>query len=116
MTAADLPSALQNAVGYDAVRDMMIRLARVPSPQTELMEAEPRILAFIREVVEPELRAAGVSDIRSTGRRCLSTPNGDSVSANRSDRSSSDPSSPRDTARPSDWIHAPVCASDTLTR
>ena len=62
--ATDYQAMIDGAIGYDAVRDMMIRLVRTPSPQTDLMEAEPRILAFIRSVVEPELRTAGVDDIR----------------------------------------------------
>lgn len=64
MTATDYRAMIDGAVAYDAVRDMMIRLVRTPSPQTALMEAEPQILAFIRDVVEPELRAGGVDDIR----------------------------------------------------
>ena len=67
MAATDYRNLIEGAVEYGAVRDMMIRLVRTPSPQTGLMEAEPRILAFIRDVVEPELRACGVDDIRYDG-------------------------------------------------
>ncbi len=67
VATTDFKSMIEGAVDYDAVRDMMIRLVQTPSPQTELMEAEPRILAFIKDVVEPELRACGVEDIGYDG-------------------------------------------------
>jgi acetylornithine deacetylase/succinyl-diaminopimelate desuccinylase-like protein len=42
---------------------LMVELARVPSPQTELLEAEPKLRAFIDTAVEPRLRAMGITDI-----------------------------------------------------
>ena len=42
----------------------MVELARVPSPLTELLEAEPKLRAFIDVAVEPRLREMGLTDIR----------------------------------------------------
>jgi len=56
----------QPAPGIDreAAAAMMIGLVEVPSPQTELLEDEPKVKAFIREAVEPRLRSFGITDIR----------------------------------------------------
>ena len=67
MAYADYKDRIDAAVDYHAVKDMMIKLVQTPSPQTELMEAEPQILAFIKNVVEPELRAMGVDNISYDG-------------------------------------------------
>src|SRR5215210_237687 len=45
------------------VKELMIALAQVPSPLTDLLEAEPQLRAFIDTAVEPRLRAMGVTDI-----------------------------------------------------
>ena len=45
-------------------KQTLIDLVRVPSPQTELMEAEPLLLEFIATAVEPRLRAMGFTNIR----------------------------------------------------
>ena len=63
MALADYKDQIDTAVDYEAVKNMMIKLVQTPSPQTDLMEAEPQILAFIKNVVEPELRAMGVGNI-----------------------------------------------------
>jgi succinyl-diaminopimelate desuccinylase len=55
-------------VGYritaERVKSLMIELARVPSPLTELLEAEPQLRRFIDTAVEPRLRQMGIADIR----------------------------------------------------
>ena len=48
----------------ERVKSLFIDLIRVPSPQTELLEAEPLLKAFIRNAIEPRLRAMGFGDIR----------------------------------------------------
>ena len=48
-------------------RDLFLDLLRVPSPQTELLEAEPQLRAFIVREMEPRLRAMGLTDIRYDG-------------------------------------------------
>jgi len=45
---------------YDGVKKLLVRLVRTPSPQTELLEAEPRVLSLINDVIRPELERAGV--------------------------------------------------------
>jgi acetylornithine deacetylase/succinyl-diaminopimelate desuccinylase-like protein len=48
----------------ERVKSLMIELARVPSPLTLLLEAEPQLRRFIDTAVEPRLRQAGIADIR----------------------------------------------------
>jgi succinyl-diaminopimelate desuccinylase len=45
------------------VKALMIALAQMPSPLTELLEAEPQLRAFIDSAVEPRLRAMGMTEI-----------------------------------------------------
>jgi len=45
------------------VQNLLVRLLRVPSYRTELIEKEPMILDFIRNVVYEELHNKGISDI-----------------------------------------------------
>lgn len=61
-----MTTILDNArrIDKEAAAQTMAGLVQVPSPQTELLEAEPQVKAFIRDAVEPRLRAAGVTDIR----------------------------------------------------
>ena len=47
-----------------AVRSLMVELAKVPSPQTDLFEAEPLLRTFIKTAVAPRLEAMGIKDIR----------------------------------------------------
>jgi acetylornithine deacetylase/succinyl-diaminopimelate desuccinylase-like protein len=46
------------------VRDLMVELAKVPSPQTDLYEAEPLLRTFIQTAVAPRVREMGFRDIR----------------------------------------------------
>jgi len=45
---------------YEEVRRILVKLVQTPSPQTELLEGEPQVLAFIRDVIKPELEQAGM--------------------------------------------------------
>lgn len=45
---------------YDDVKELLIRLVRVESPQTELLEEEPKVLSLIRDVIRPELERSGL--------------------------------------------------------
>src|SRR5437868_15460663 len=47
----------------DRAKALMVELARVPSPLTELLEAEPKLREFIDTVVAPRLRTMGIADI-----------------------------------------------------
>src|SRR3954464_4871181 len=56
-------TAVTAAIDKQRVQALMIALAQVPSPLTELLEAEPQLRAFIDSAVEPRLRAMGITDI-----------------------------------------------------
>ena len=67
MAFSDYKDTIDAAVDAQAVQEMMVKLVQTASPQTDLMEAEPQILAFIKNVVDPELRAMGVESIAYDG-------------------------------------------------
>ena len=64
MTPQDRLAYLRGAITTERCKQLLIELVRVPSPQTELMEAEPLLRKFIETAVEPRLRAMGFSDNR----------------------------------------------------
>src|SRR5918995_3500312 len=45
---------------YEEVKRLLVRLVQHASPQTELLEAEPQVLALIRDVIKPELEQSGL--------------------------------------------------------
>src|SRR5919108_1714145 len=47
-------------LGYDEIKRLLVKLVQHPSPQTELLETEPQVLALIRDVIQPELAEAGL--------------------------------------------------------
>ena len=55
---------LRGAITLDRCKELLIELVRVPSPQTELLEAEPLLRRFIETAVEPRLRAFGITTMR----------------------------------------------------
>lgn len=57
---AVIKAAVEPLLSRDAVRQLMVDVARVESPQTELMEAEPLLRRFIASEVAPRLAAMGV--------------------------------------------------------
>jgi acetylornithine deacetylase/succinyl-diaminopimelate desuccinylase-like protein len=66
----DLNHALNTVTSLitaERAKALMIDLARVPSPLTELLEAEPKLREFIDTAVEPRLREIGLTDIRRDG-------------------------------------------------
>ena len=56
--------AVTSRITAEQVKELMIELARVPSPLTERLEAEPKLREFIDIAVEPRLREMGLADIR----------------------------------------------------
>lgn len=50
-------------INRDDVKQLMMDLVAAPSPQTDLLEAEPQIRAFIDAAIEPKLRSFGISNI-----------------------------------------------------
>ena len=45
---------------YDEAKRLLVKLVQFPSPQTELLESEPQVLALIRDVIKPELDRVGL--------------------------------------------------------
>jgi acetylornithine deacetylase len=61
--SADLATVVAQ-ISPDRIKALLIELARVPSPLTDLLEAEPKLRAFIDSEVERRLRRMGINDIR----------------------------------------------------
>src|SRR5215813_11092411 len=57
-------SRILSRITVERIRTVMVELARIPSPLTELLESEPKLRAFIDTAVEPRLRQFGMTDIR----------------------------------------------------
>jgi acetylornithine deacetylase/succinyl-diaminopimelate desuccinylase-like protein len=64
----------------ERAKALMIELARVPSPLTPLLEAEPKLREFIDVAVEPRLREMGMTDIRRDGMGNLLATHGRAIS------------------------------------
>lgn len=64
MADALIMDGLAHAITLERCKRLLIELVRVPSPQTELLEAEPLLRCFIETAVEPRLRSAGIAEIR----------------------------------------------------
>jgi acetylornithine deacetylase/succinyl-diaminopimelate desuccinylase-like protein len=60
MDAGTAKRLIERNLSYDETKRLTVRLVRHPSPQTELLEAEPQVLALIREVIKPELEQSGL--------------------------------------------------------
>ncbi len=44
----------------EEVRRLLVKLVQTPSPQTDLLEAEPKVLSLIRNIIKPELEKSGL--------------------------------------------------------
>ena len=51
---------IEKHLSYDEVKRLAVKLVQHASPQTELLEAEPQVLALIRDVIKPELEQSGL--------------------------------------------------------
>src|SRR5947207_1658264 len=60
MDAQTTKKIIEKNLQYDDVKRLLVRLVQHASPQTELLEAEPRVLALISDVIKPELERAGL--------------------------------------------------------
>ncbi len=60
MDANEARERIEQGLDPDEVRRLLVRLLQTPSPQTELLEREPQVLALIRDVVRPELEAEAI--------------------------------------------------------
>ncbi|MDB5562096.1 MAG: acetylornithine deacetylase/succinyldiaminopimelate desuccinylase-like deacylase, partial [Hyphomicrobiales bacterium] len=59
-----LPEAVAAFITEERCKRTLVELVRIPSPQTDLLEQEPQLKAFIATAVEPRLRAMGIDAIR----------------------------------------------------
>lgn len=59
MEAATVKKLIEKNLAYDEVKRILVKLAQFASPQTALLEAEPQVLALIRDLVKPELEQSG---------------------------------------------------------
>ena len=60
MEAQTAKRIIEKNLLYDEVKRILVKLVQTPSPQTERLEAEPQVLALIRDVIKPELEQAGM--------------------------------------------------------
>jgi len=60
MDAGTAKKLIEKNLSYDEVTRLTIKLVQYPSPQTELLESEPQVLALIRNVIKPELEQSGL--------------------------------------------------------
>jgi acetylornithine deacetylase/succinyl-diaminopimelate desuccinylase-like protein len=59
MDAQTAKRLIEKNLTYDEIKRLLVKLVRHPSPQTDLLEAEPKVLALIRDVIKPELEEGG---------------------------------------------------------
>jgi acetylornithine deacetylase/succinyl-diaminopimelate desuccinylase-like protein len=60
MDAGTVKKLIEKNLAYDEVQRLLVKLVQTPSPQTKLLEAEPQVLALIRDVIKPELERSGL--------------------------------------------------------
>ncbi|MGH7773369.1 MAG: hypothetical protein ACREQA_14180 [Candidatus Binatia bacterium] len=63
MRPEEIRRFIEENLRYEEVKQLLVKLVQTPSPQTDLLEEEPNVLALIREVVRPELKKAGISPV-----------------------------------------------------
>ncbi|MBI4528341.1 MAG: M20/M25/M40 family metallo-hydrolase [Deltaproteobacteria bacterium] len=63
MEAQQAKKLIDETLSYSEVKQLLVSLVQTPSPQTDLLEREPKIFALIREVVKPELEQAGIQTV-----------------------------------------------------
>jgi acetylornithine deacetylase/succinyl-diaminopimelate desuccinylase-like protein len=80
MKEADIKKLLDERISRERAKALFIELIKVPSPQTALLEEEPLLKAFIRNAIEPRLRAMGFTDVRYDPMRNLIATYGDETS------------------------------------
>jgi acetylornithine deacetylase/succinyl-diaminopimelate desuccinylase-like protein len=66
MDAEAAKKLIEETLHYEQVRALLVKLVQFPSPQTDLLENEPQVLALIRDAVRPELERAGISTLIDT--------------------------------------------------
>src|SRR5919201_340339 len=64
MGETEIKRLLEAHIMLTRAKELLIALVKVPSPQTELLEDEPLLKAFITSAIEPRLRSMGFADVR----------------------------------------------------
>jgi acetylornithine deacetylase/succinyl-diaminopimelate desuccinylase-like protein len=64
MRETEIKRLLEERITPTRAKELLIALVKVPSPQTELLEDEPLLKAFITSAIEPRLCSMGFADIR----------------------------------------------------
>jgi acetylornithine deacetylase/succinyl-diaminopimelate desuccinylase-like protein len=60
MEAGSAKRIIEKNLQYEEVKRLLVKMVQHASPQTEQLEAEPQVLALIRDVIKPELEQAGL--------------------------------------------------------
>jgi acetylornithine deacetylase/succinyl-diaminopimelate desuccinylase-like protein len=60
MDADTAKRIIEKNLKYEEVKRLLIKLVQHASPQTDLLEKEPQVLALIRDVIKPELEGSGL--------------------------------------------------------
>jgi acetylornithine deacetylase/succinyl-diaminopimelate desuccinylase-like protein len=60
MDSQEAKKFIEENLDCEDVKKLLIELLRTPSPQTELLEADPQVLSLIKDVIRPELERDGV--------------------------------------------------------
>ncbi|HEU4340660.1 MAG TPA: M20/M25/M40 family metallo-hydrolase [Candidatus Binatia bacterium] len=63
MDAGTAKKLIEKNLSYEEVKRLTVKLVQHASPQTELLESEPQVLALIRDTVKPELEHSGLKPV-----------------------------------------------------
>jgi acetylornithine deacetylase/succinyl-diaminopimelate desuccinylase-like protein len=63
MDANTAKRIIEKNLHYEEVKRLLVKLVQQPSPQTSMLESEPRVLALIRDVIKPELEQASLRPV-----------------------------------------------------
>jgi hypothetical protein len=63
MDAGTAKKLIEKNLAYDEVKRLTVKLVQHASPQTELLETEPQVLALILDVIKPELEQSGLKPV-----------------------------------------------------
>jgi acetylornithine deacetylase/succinyl-diaminopimelate desuccinylase-like protein len=64
MNDGEIRTLVDARISRARAKELLIALVKVPSPQTERLEDEPLLKAFITSAIEPRLRSMGFVDLR----------------------------------------------------
>ncbi len=63
MEAQEAKKLIEENLSYEDVKQLLVKLVQTPSPQTELLEEEPKVLTLIRDVIKPNLESTGLHPV-----------------------------------------------------